>query len=90
LFWKFGVLVPQNLAQAEELDKANGNTKWQDAEVTERSKLFEYHTFVEKGKGGVAPNGYKKIQYQMTYNVKHDGHHKAHLVADGHLTDPNT
>jgi hypothetical protein len=26
-FWKFGVLVPQNHAQAVELDKANGNTK---------------------------------------------------------------
>jgi hypothetical protein len=39
-FRKFGVLVPQNHAQAVELDKANGNTKWQDAEVTERSQLF--------------------------------------------------
>jgi hypothetical protein len=37
-FWKLGVLVPQNHAQAVELDKANGNTKWQDAKVTERSQ----------------------------------------------------
>jgi hypothetical protein len=49
-FWKFGVLVLQNHEQAVELDIANGNTKWQDAEVTERSKLFEYHTFVDKRK----------------------------------------
>jgi Reverse transcriptase (RNA-dependent DNA polymerase) len=26
----------------------------------------------------------------MINDVKHDGHHKAHLVAGGHLTDPNT
>jgi hypothetical protein len=52
-FWKFGVLVPQNHAQAAELHKANGNKKWQDAEVTERSQLsqlFKYHTFVAKRK----------------------------------------
>jgi hypothetical protein len=39
---------------------------------------------------GAAPSGYKKIRYQMIYDVKHDGHHKARLVAGGHLTDPNT
>jgi hypothetical protein len=89
-FWKFGVLVPRNHAQAVELDIANGNTKWQDAEVTERGQLFEYHTFVDKRKGGVAPHGYKWIQYQMIYDVKHDGRHKALLVAGGNLTDPST
>jgi hypothetical protein len=26
----------------------------------------------------------------MIYDVKHDGRHKAQLVASGHLTDPNT
>jgi hypothetical protein len=35
-FWKFGVLVPRNHVQAVELDKANGNTKCQDAEATEK------------------------------------------------------
>jgi Reverse transcriptase (RNA-dependent DNA polymerase) len=89
-FWKLGVLVHQNHAQAVELDKVNGNTKWKDAEVTERSQLFKYHTFVDKGKGGVAPNGYKRIRYQMIYDAKHDGCHKARLVAGGDLTDPNT
>jgi Reverse transcriptase (RNA-dependent DNA polymerase) len=72
------------------LDKANGNTKWQDAEVTERSQLLDYKTFVDKGLGGAAPSGYKKIRYQMIYDVKHDGRHKARLVAGGHLTYPNT
>jgi hypothetical protein len=60
-FWKFGVLVPQNHAQAVELDKANGNSKRQDAEVTERSQMLDYNTFVDKGLGGAALSGYKKI-----------------------------
>jgi Reverse transcriptase (RNA-dependent DNA polymerase) len=48
------------------------------------------HFYVDKGKGGVAPNGSKRIRNQMIYDIKHDGCHKARLVAGGHLTDPNT
>jgi hypothetical protein len=89
-FWKFVVLVPHNHAQAIELDKANGNTKWQDAEATEMGQLVEYTTWIDKCIGGIAPNGYKKIRCHMIYDVKHDGWHKARLVAGGHLTEPNT
>ena len=53
-------------------------------------QLIEYQTFVDKGKGGEVPLGYKKIRCHMVYDVKHDGRHKARLVAGGHLTDPNT
>jgi hypothetical protein len=88
--WKFGVLVPQSHAQTLELDKANGNTKWQDAEATEMGQLLEYTTWIYNGIGGIVPSGYKKILCHMIYNVKHDGHHKGHLVAGGHLTEPNT
>ena len=30
---------------------------------------------------------YKKIRVHLVYDVKHDGRHKARLVAGGHLTD---
>jgi hypothetical protein len=60
-FWKFGVLVPRNHAQAMELDRDNGNTNWQDASASEMSQFFEYNTFIDKGVGGIAPSGYKKI-----------------------------
>jgi hypothetical protein len=53
-------------------------------------QLVEYKTFVDRGKGGTPPFGYKKVQWHMVYNVKHDGCHKSRLVAGGHLTDPNT
>jgi len=57
--------------------------------------LVEYNTFKDlgkakydtKGKLSNAPEGYQKIRVHMVYDVKHDGRHKARLVADGHLTD---
>jgi hypothetical protein len=72
------------------LDKANGNNKWQDAKATEIGLLLEYTTWIDKGIGGIAPSGYKKIWCHMIYDVKHDGCHKAPLVAGGHLTEPKT
>jgi hypothetical protein len=88
-FWKFGVLVPRNHSQAVEIDQANGNHLWQESEATEMKQLVEYNTFVDKGKGGIPPDGHKKIRCHMVYDVKHDGRHKSRLVAGGHLTDPN-
>ena len=73
IFWKFGVQVPRTHQQAIELDKKNGNTKWQEAEAIEMGQLHEYKTFVDKGKGGQAPAGYKKIRCHIIYDVKHDG-----------------
>ena len=52
-------------------------------------QLKEYQTFIDKGlysKTSI-PTGFKKIKVHLVYAVKHDGCHKARLVADGHLTD---
>jgi len=89
-FWKFGVLVPRNHKQVLEIDEKNKNTLWQEAEATEMQQLLDYKTFIDNGKGTTAPTGYKRIRCHMIYDVKHDGRHKARLVAGGHLTDPNT
>jgi hypothetical protein len=89
-FWKFGVLVPCNDAQAVELDKANENTKWQDGKATKMGQLLEYTTWIDKGIGGIALNRYKKIWCHMIYNANHDGCNKARHVSSGHLTEPNT
>ena len=85
--YKFGYLVPRNHEQAVELDAKNGNTKWQDAEALEILQHAEYETFFDKGKDALPPPGYKKIRCHMVYDVKHEGRHKARLVAGGHLTD---
>jgi hypothetical protein len=89
-FWKFGVMVPRTHNQAVEIYQANSNRLWQESEATEMKQLSDYKTFIDQGKGGIPPDGCKKICFHMVYDVKHDGRHKSRLVAGGHLTDPNT
>jgi hypothetical protein len=50
-------------------------------------KLHAYSTFEDKGYKAIPPQGYKKIRTHLIYDCKHDGRHKARMVADGHLTD---
>ena len=91
--YKFGFQVPRNYEEAVALDKQHGNTKWQDATELELSQIQSYKTFKDfgkaifiKGKVSNAPEGYHKIRVHLVFDVKHDGRHKARLVADGHLT----
>ena len=50
-------------------------------------QLHEYDTFESRGKNTKIPEGYKRIRTHLVFAVKHDGRHKARMVADGHLTD---
>ena len=59
--YMFGYEVPHNYDHAVELDKCNGNTKWQDCTKLEMAQLHEYQTFKDLGLKGVPPSGYKKI-----------------------------
>ena len=85
--YMFGFEVPRNYNHALELDKKNGNTRWQDCTKVEMEQLYEYSTFQDYGIDGKIPPGYKKIRTHLVFAVKHDGRHKARMVADGHLTD---
>jgi hypothetical protein len=87
--YKYGFEVPRNYAHAVRLDERNGNTRWQDAVQIEMDQINEYKTFKDLGYKDTAkiPTGYKKIRVHLVFDVKHDGRHKARLVADGHLTD---
>jgi len=69
------------------LDEKNGNHKWHEAEAWELEQIHSMGTFEDKGRHAPSPCGYKKIRVHMVYDVKHDGRHRARLVADGHLTD---
>ena len=61
-------------------------------------QINEYKVFQDHGKAQYdpksrnvsnTPNGYQKIRVHLIFAVKHDGRHKARLVAGGHLTpDP--
>jgi hypothetical protein len=83
----YGFQVPRNHVEAMELDKANGNTMWRDAELTELGQIDEYDSFLDKGVGYKPGPEFKRIRVHMVYAVKHDGRHKARLVAGGHLTE---
>ena len=82
----YGLEVPRNPDHAAELDKANGNTKWGDANVAELGGLFDYGFARDDGVGDTHPPGHLKIRCRMIYTIKHDGRHKARFVAGGHLT----
>jgi len=85
-FFQYGVEIPRSPEHARELDKANGNTKWADADYAELKGLFDYDFAKDEGIGDTKPAGYQKIRCRMVYAVKHDGRHKARFVAGGHLT----
>ena len=87
--YKYGFEVPRNYADAMRLDAKNKNTLWKDAVTLELSQIDEYSTFIDLGHQTKSspPAGYKKIRVHLIFDVKHDGRHRARLVADGHLTD---
>ena len=85
--YKFGFRIPQHSKEALELNKDSNNNLWAQAICNELNQTHEYKTFKNLGKGVSPPTGYKRICVHFVFDVKHDGCHKARLVADGHLTD---
>ena len=87
--YKYGFEVPRNYQHALRLDELNKNSKWHDSVDTELDQIDEYDTFKDLGHKSKAkpPPGHKKIRVHLVFDIKHDGRHKARLVADGHLTD---
>ena len=84
--FKYGFEVPRDYNTALLLDKRNGNNKWGDAVTYEMDVMDDYEVFEDMGLGAPIPEGYKKIRVHLVFDVKHDGRHRARLVADGHLT----
>jgi len=82
-----GFQVPRNHTEALELDRVNGNTMWTDAETTELNQIDEHKSFIDKGVGFNPGSDCKRIRVHMAHAVKHDGRHKARLVAGGHLAE---
>src|SRR5210317_613299 len=85
--YMYGYEIPKHYADALRLDRLHGNTKWQDATKAEMDQLAEYKVFVDMGLGTPIPKGFQKIQVHLVFACKHDGRHKARLVANGHLTE---
>ena len=87
--YKYGFVLARNYEHAMDLDRRNGNTRYADAIATEFKQVNEYQTFEDMGHATKTrpPEGYKRIRVHLVFDIKHDGRHKARLVADGHLTD---
>jgi hypothetical protein len=82
--YKYGFQVPRNHNEAARIDAKMGNSLWAEAEKMEQDQLFKYNTFKDKGKHAPVPEGYQKIPTHFVYDIKHDGRHKARMVAGGH------
>ena len=87
--YKYGFEVPRNYMHAMRLDEKNKNDKWAEAIRLELSMIDQYQVFTDNGHHTKTkiPDGHKKIRVHFVFDVKHDGRHRARLVADGHLTD---
>jgi hypothetical protein len=84
--YTYGVQVPRNHREAMKLDEKAGNTMQADAEALEIGQLAAYNTFEDAGLGTPIPDGYTSIPVHLVYDVKHNGRHKAHMVAGSHRT----
>ena len=65
----------------------NHDNLWRTAIDMELKQINEYNTFREVSEHEL-PTGYKRIPYQIIFDVKFDLRRKARLVAGGHRTDP--
>jgi len=84
--YQYGIQVPNDYIDALRLDRKNGNTLWEVSVGLEIAQLDEYESFTDLGAGAAIPKDHKKITVHLVFAVKHDGRHKARLVAGGHLT----
>ena len=85
---KFGIRVPQSVAEAKRLDEANGDTLWWDAICKEmKSVRIAFEEF--EGDVSVIPQGYQEIRCHMIFDIKmgENFRRKARMVADGHWTE---
>ena len=93
--YMFGYHIPRSYKDASEFDKENNNTKWFDAtreamDCIKEQQVFIKHQRVKWDSNHKqiinAPPNHQKIRINLIFALKHDGRHKARLVADGFLT----
>ena len=72
--YKYSFQVPRNHAKAV------------DTEKLEIKQLMDYEAFKDLGLNAPITEGHTKIPVHFAYDVKHDGHQKARLVAGRHCT----
>ena len=85
---KFGLKIPQTVAEAYEIDRENGNNLWATAIEKEMTSIKEFGTFDILDNDQRIPVGYQEITCHMIFDIKfNDLRRKARYVAGGHLVD---
>ena len=84
--FKFEYEVPKNARHALAMDKAAGNDEWAKSMGLELGQLNDFKVFKVLPDHYILPKEYKRIPYQIVFDVKFDGQKKSHLVAGGHRT----
>ena len=87
--FKYGIEVPKSVRHALEIDKANGNTFWEDSLEKEIKSLLDLDCFEFKpfGYHEKLDNSWQKTTLHCIFDVKQDLTRKCRLVAGGHLVD---
>jgi hypothetical protein len=84
---KFGIRLPKSVAQAQAIDKENGDTLWWDAIVMEMKNVRPAFEKYEKKESDLI--GYQKIKCHFVFDIKmgENFRRKARLVANGNQTE---
>ena len=65
---KFGIRIPKSVAQAQAIDKENGNTLWWDAIVMEMRNVRPAFEKYEKSERDLV--GYQRISCHFVFDIK--------------------
>jgi hypothetical protein len=84
--FKYGIEVPDTVAQAHAIDEKNGNSLWRAAIDLEMKNVMVAFDVLDSGKP--PPPDYGEIPLRMIFTIKMDFTRKARLVAGGHTTAP--
>jgi Reverse transcriptase (RNA-dependent DNA polymerase) len=81
---KYGIEMPKSVKQALAIDARTGTSFWREAIAKEMKNVKPAFSFRDDDR---VPNGYKKIDCHMVFDIKVDLTRKARLVAGGHQTE---
>jgi Reverse transcriptase (RNA-dependent DNA polymerase) len=83
-----GVVIPNHIKHALELDEDNGDTLWAESINKERNSLKEHEVF-KKWDKAISPReyGYQFVPMQTIFNAKTDGRRKTRIVLMGNVTN---
>ena len=82
---ELGIELPKSVEEALRTDDRLGTDFWRMAIKLEMKNVLPEFEFIDDND---VPKFYNHIDYHMIFDVKMDLTRKAHLVADGHQSDP--